>query len=71
MLRLSDFVTYRKKYYTYLLKVVMKPHADLGLHVQQHVMLQVHRPEIVRILFVAPQKNKDHVLDLVSILNIS
>ena len=55
----------------YLLKVVMKPHVDLGVHVQQHVILQARRSEIVLILFVVQQKNKDHVLDLVSVLSIS
>ena len=46
----------------------MRPHVDLGVHVQQHVILQAHRPEIVLILFVVQQKNKDHVQDHVCIL---
>ena len=45
----------------------MKPLVDLGAHVQQHVILQAHRLEIVLILFVVLRKNKEHVLDLVSI----
>ena len=49
----------------------MKPHVDLGVDVQQHVILQAHRPETVPIIFVVQQKSKDHVLDLVSVLNIS
>ena len=49
-------------------KVVMRPHVDLGVHVQQHVILQAHRPEIVLILFVVQQKNKDHAQDPVCIL---
>ena len=49
----------------------MKPHVDLGVHVQLHVMSKVHRPETVPILSVVLQKNRDHVLDPVSILILS
>ena len=45
----------------------MKPHVDLGVHVQQHVILQVYRPETAQILSVVLKRNKGHVLDLVSI----